>query len=730
MQLKDATAMHIPAAPPSNDAHRQQPDEFSHASRRYALRQPGRRSYVAAAVLSAFWLGAAIAFTIGFLGADGLAALPWPWLVGLIVAVLFPVILAWHAAQMARRAEGLRLASEDLLQVSARLIEPDATAGREISRLGRAVKREIDALNAGFDGALTRMRSLESAVAERLSGIEETVRKLDERGEAIRAALREERDTLASFAASLQSDAERMGETIKARGQSLRDLAREAANDVATAQGALDERAARLKAALDDASDAAIANAQNAERGAQAMIGAAEALDGRLESFVQRGERQRAALTDAITALKSETQALEQTMARNLEALGGLGQTLVEQTRRADAVAADISRRGEAAAGGLGARADAIAAAFQAHIERLDGSALEAEERLKATTSAASQAAEHVRTTFEMAARSVVVASEKTSESTTGALHAMTQALDALNAKAEETRQTASQTISELRAEAEALPVLIATRLKELSKDEPQAAEPAPEPVQPTPGARHGAPPIYPTEPVNKASVEPEPVRPVVHEPDLDTSFRPAGPMKTVSPAKPQPHEDRSQWFGFARRLAGLMKRDGGGENVRVTPNLNSDWRLSDALNNADEAVAYDDDHGPQAPGDQEPGSVDLHQEALHVVDKLQTLAIDLDRALGDDPAPDLWRRYTSGERSVFTRRLIAAIGREGAQRIAERYETDKDFQMHANRYMTEFEALLDDAAARDRDHLLIETFLTSQTGRLYLLIAAATGRL
>ena len=105
-------------------------------------------------------------------------------------------------------------------------------------------------------------------------------------------------------------------------------------------------------------------------------------------------------------------------------------------------------------------------------------------------------------------------------------------------------------------------------------------------------------------------------------------------------------------------------------------------------------------------------------------------MAIDLDRALGDDPAPDLWRRYVGGERSVFTRRLVQTIGRDGADRIAQRYAADNEFRHHADRYMGEFEGLLDDAAARDRDQVLAETFLTSQTGRLYILLASATGRL
>jgi hypothetical protein len=672
MELKDVSGMHIPAAPAVQPGFA---EEFPESGRRYALRQPNSRPYVAAGIVSAFWIGAAAAFVLGYLGIEGFLALDWPWLAGLFFAVAFPVAFTWFAAHMSRRARGLQLASEDLLQIAARLIEPDTSAGREITRLGRAVRREIDALNSGLEGALARVRSLESAITERLRAVEDTSRNLEERGDAIRAALRDERENLTSFAAALVNEAERIGESVRARGVSLKDLARQTAADVAAAQDTLDVRAAALQAALDQATTTAYANAQTADRGAAALISAAEALDGRLDGFLQRGERQRAALGEAVNALKAETQALEATLGRNLDALGGLGQALAEQTRRTDAVATDIARRGEAAAGGLGARADAIAAAFAAQMDKLDSSANAAEERLKTTTAAASDAAEKVRATFEMAALGAQSASQQTGEMTASSMAALAAALEALTSRTEDARSAAAQAIAELKAEAEALPALIAERIKEIRAAE-LAALPAPEPVPQLTATRDPRPDDQP------------------HSPD-----------------------GRPEWFGFARKLAGFIRRepDAGGP---------SDWRLSTALANVDDR--------PPAPrrDDSKSNSADLHREALYVVEKLQALAIDLDRALGDDPAPDLWRRYVSGERSVFTRRLISSIGREGADKIAQRYAADTEFRLHADRYMTEFEALLDDAAARDRDQILVETFLTSQTGRLYLLIAAATGRL
>lgn len=683
MDLKDVTSMHIPSQTGQAQAA-PFADEFPEPQRRYQLREPGGRPYLIAGVVSLFWIGASIAFTFGWLGVDGVLSLQWPWLAGLLFAAVFPVSFVWFAAHLARRAQGLRYASEDLIQIAARLVEPESAAGREITRLGRAVRREIDALNTGLEGALLRVRSLEGSIAERLSAVEETARNLEERGDALRMALREERENLASVAHTLSADSDRMGEHLKQRATALKDVARATAAEMSAAQEAVDGRILVLNDALREAAQAAQSNAQTADRGASTLLAAAEALDGRLEAFLQRGERQRSALAEAVNALKGETQALESALGRNLDSLGGIGQALSEQTRRADQVANDIARRGEAASGFLGARADAIASAFALQVEKLEGTASAAEMRLKAAGTAAEQAAERVRTTFELASQGAAQASEQTGDAAASAMTAMSAALEALNARTEEARQAAARAVAELKAEAEALPALLAERIKAIRAEE-LAAIGAPPPVEalPAPGA-------------------------------------PAPEDAAAAPHSDDAQSGKPEWFGFARRLAGKIRRE-------PETQQGADWRLATALANVDDRDIPKAGTRAPAPPKQ---PVDLHAEALHVVEKLQALAIDLDRALGDDPAPDMWRRYINGERSVFTRRLVASIGRDGADKIAQRYAADTEFRHHADRYMSEFEGLLDDAASRDRDQILVETFLTSQTGRLYLLVAAATGRL
>jgi hypothetical protein len=46
------------------------------------------------------------------------------------------------------------------------------------------------------------------------------------------------------------------------------------------------------------------------------------------------------------------------------------------------------------------------------------------------------------------------------------------------------------------------------------------------------------------------------------------------------------------------------------------------------------------------------------------------------------------------------------------------------------DRYVQQFEALLEMTARNDRDNVLVETYLSSQTGKVYMTLASAIGRL
>jgi hypothetical protein len=119
----------------------------------------------------------------------------------------------------------------------------------------------------------------------------------------------------------------------------------------------------------------------------------------------------------------------------------------------------------------------------------------------------------------------------------------------------------------------------------------------------------------------------------------------------------------------------------------------------------------------------------EVSKPTTHSIEKLDSLSVDIARMIDHDAAVELWDRYKRGERNVFTRRLYTLQGQQTFDEIRRKYRRDMEFRETVDRYIDEFERLLGEASKDDRDSMVAKTYLTSETGKVYTMLAHASGR-
>jgi hypothetical protein len=110
-------------------------------------------------------------------------------------------------------------------------------------------------------------------------------------------------------------------------------------------------------------------------------------------------------------------------------------------------------------------------------------------------------------------------------------------------------------------------------------------------------------------------------------------------------------------------------------------------------------------------------------------LESLDSISVDIARMIDHEAAVELWDRYRRGESNVFTRRLYTLQGQQTFDEISRKYRRDGEFRQTVDRYVEEFERLLSEVSRDDRDSMLTKTYLTSETGKVYTMLAHASGR-
>ena len=193
--------------------------------------------------------------------------------------------------------------------------------------------------------------------------------------------------------------------------------------------------------------------------------------------------------------------------------------------------------------------------------------------------------------------------------------------------------------------------------------------------------------------------------------------MEPAPRMEPPRPA-PLPRADIAS-SAPARRTESPSLSLGQTQSPGSGPGQGRNGWLSDLLHRASLPDPANPEERPARP-DERP--------ARHSLESLDSLSVDIARMIDHDAAAELWDRYKSGERNVFTRRLYTIQGQKTFDDIRKKYHSDFEFKQTVDRYVGEFERLLEEVARDDRGQMLTRTYLTSETGKVYTMLAHAAG--
>ena len=142
------------------------------------------------------------------------------------------------------------------------------------------------------------------------------------------------------------------------------------------------------------------------------------------------------------------------------------------------------------------------------------------------------------------------------------------------------------------------------------------------------------------------------------------------------------------------------------------------DGWLSDLLNRADTGGNDRDAPRGRAPQQAAGGN------------PLESLSLDIGRLMDRNLAAEMWDRYQRGEAKAFSKRLYTPAGQKAFDEVSRKYRSDRNFKQTVDRYIQEFERILDEVARDERGPAALRGHLVSETGLVYTLLAHAAGRL
>ena len=578
------------------------------------------------------------------------------------------------------------------------LIQRSKAVEVAIGQQAAAVDKSLADRTQAVTASLTeRLKSIDVAFGQRTSEVD---RVLAEHARAVEATFGRQatqlNELLANNSSMMRQTADQVGAQSKeavgiltAQTQTLRDVSR----------GLLEQIHSLT---------------QRFENQGQAILTAAKALDSSNTKIDSILENRHQAIIGLLHAVNTKGQDLDNVMRSYA---GMVENALTHAETRAKQVGAALARDTAGQAQQALAQIERLREEAQAHTARAVG---DLKGSFETVITQIGRQLEQMRGQFDHTSRGMRDAAQKTATDLNSLRQEMQRRMEGLP------QQTAQATAAIRKA--------LADQLKEIEAITPALVRPAPQ--------GNGADPYRPQLPprVQPVALPREEIRPAGEyetppSPQFDARGRQVatppqggGDLGSVANSLAQQLSRASQ---FERRGPGV--RDGmrgqpqAQADVRQPDSRREGWSVGDLLSNAD-APAYGG--APQRP--------DAGQEArgtfapqAQPVGPAQSLRLDeIARAIDHRTAAEVWQRFRAGERGVLGRHLYSLDGQVTFDEISRRYDRDGDFRATVDRYIGDFERLLREAEQTDPEGRKLQNYMTSETGRVYLLLAHASGRL
>ena len=117
-------------------------------------------------------------------------------------------------------------------------------------------------------------------------------------------------------------------------------------------------------------------------------------------------------------------------------------------------------------------------------------------------------------------------------------------------------------------------------------------------------------------------------------------------------------------------------------------------------------------------------------RSAALITEALNSRAIDLAKAFSNEVSDTAWAAYLRGDRGIFTRRAVSLLGGADRRSVAALYRSDAAFRELVSRYIHDFEAILRQVLSARDGHVLGVTLISSDIGKLYVVLAQSIERL